>query len=576
MDPRGDRLRFALAVAALLVTMAAAMTMAALEENDTYDEAGHLAAGYAYLVIQDYGFNAEHPPLGNMLSALPLLVLRPRLPVEHPAWRMRAAPVAGALFLYRNRVRPDVLLLAGRAVTMLFALLLGLVIALWARRHFSPAAALLSLFLFASDPNFLAHGHYVTTDLFAAFFIFCACLVWLRYLSTQRLRDLLLAGLVAGAALAVKFSAIVLWPIFALLDLARNRRLRAASGLRLVIVAVLALFVIGLSYWSETWQVLRGELPLSRHSFLLGLGYLAEHNRAGRPSYLLGEVADHGWWYYFPIAFLVKTPSVLLVLSLVALVGALGRRLAQSGALLLPAAVYFALSLTSNLNLGIRHLLPVYPFLFVLAGAAVFHAGWSRRTRLALVALAAAFQLAESVRAHPHYLAFFNSFVGGSAGGWRYLADSNLDWGQDIKKLKKHLDRLGVDEVCLAYFGTTDVAYHGLRRRPLPTSREVASAGLPDCVAAISMNLLLGLYVEPGSYDWLRSLPPDAVIGHSIRVYDLRKARRAAPSEAQPQARRGPEAGSVEARLIEGAVQQILDPREQAQAPGLGERSFVA
>jgi len=523
MESSGNRVRFAVAAGALLLTMAAAMLSAALQENDSYDEGGHLAAGYAYLTIQDFGFNAEHPPLGNMLSALPLVALEPRLPSEHPAWRMRSAPVAGALFLYRNRVRPDVLLMAGRAVTMLFAVLLGLVLALWTRRRFSSAAAVFTLFLYATDPNFLAHGHYVTTDLFAAFFIFAACLAWYRYLETRRVRELLAAGLLAGVALAVKFSALVLLPVFALLDLARNRRLRGRSG-------------ISLSYWSETWQVLRGELPPSRHSFVLGIGYLAEHNREGRPSYLLGEVADHGWWYYFPVAFLVKTPSAVILLGIVAVVAALRRRLAHLGVLLVPPGVYMALSLTSNLNLGIRHLLPIYPFLFVVVGSALFHAGWSRRTRLALLALAVGFQVGESVRAHPHHLAFFNSLAGGSSHGWRYLADSNLDWGQDIKKLKRHLDGMGTDEVCLAYFGTTDVAYHGLRRRPLPTSREVEAGGPPECVSAISMNLLLGLYVEPGSYDWLRGLRPDAVIGHSIRVYDLRnsEARRAQKPSRMP------------------------------------------
>lgn len=520
----GGRARFALAAGALLAMMAAAMLSAALEENDAYDEGGHLAAGYAYLTIQDFGFNAEHPPLGNMLSALPLLALKPRLPSEHSAWRMRAAPIAGALFLYRNRIRPDVLLMAGRAVTMLFALLLGLVLALWTRRRFSQAAALFALFLYATDPNFLAHGHYVTTDLFAAFFIFCACLGWYRYLETERMRDLLAAGLLAGLALAVKFSAVVLLPVFAALDLAHTRRLHVRMAASLAVVAALSLVVIGFAYWSETWQVLRGELPLSRHSFVLGLGYLADHNREGRPTYLLGEVANHGWWYYFPVAFLVKTPAAVILLTLIGIIAALRRQLAHSSLLIIPAGIYFAMSLASNLNLGIRHLLPVYPFLFALAGAAVFHAGWSRRTRRAVVVFVITLQLAEAGRAHPHHLAFFNSLAGGSANGWKYLADSNLDWGQDVKKLKKHLDRLGTNEVCFAYFGTTDVAYHGLRRRPLPTSRQVEASGPPECIAAISMNLLLGLYVEPGSYDWLRGLEPDAVIGHSIRVYDFRKS----------------------------------------------------
>jgi 4-amino-4-deoxy-L-arabinose transferase-like glycosyltransferase len=503
---------FAAAVAVLLAAMGAAMLSSSLGDNDIYDEGGHLAAGYGYLKIQDFGFNAEHPPLGNMLSALPLLVWNPRLATEHPSWRLRAAPIAGAIFLYRNRVRPATLLLAGRAVTMAFTLLLGAVLAIWTRRRFGAAAALLALFLYATDPNFAAHGHYITTDVFAAFFIFVACLAWDKYLKSGAAADLAAAGVVLGMALAVKFSALVLVPVFALLELIERGRPSVRRMAEFSVACCAAIAVVGVSYWPDTWKVLTGDLPLAQHPCLLGFQYLAEHNRAGRPAYLLGELSNHGWWYYFPVAFAVKTPTAALLLLPAALF--FGRRRAV---LVVPPLVYFLVSLTSNLNLGIRHLLPVYPFLLVLAATGLFRL--KRRILIPVLVLTVSVQLFEWIRVYPHYLAFFNTISGGSGNGWRYLADSNLDWGQDVKRLKTYLDSRGIEEVCLAYFGTTDVAYHGVRRRHLPET----PATEVDCVGAVSVNLLLGLYVKPGSYGWLRELEPAAKVGQSIYVYDLRK-----------------------------------------------------
>jgi 4-amino-4-deoxy-L-arabinose transferase-like glycosyltransferase len=519
--PLEKRWIFAAASAALLAAMGAAMLTAALEENDIYDEGGHLAAGWAYLTVQDFDFNAEHPPLGNLISALPLLWLNPRLPTEHPSWRTRAAPVAGALFLYRNRVRPAILLLAGRAATMLFAVLLGGVIAVWTRRRFGSGPALAALFLYATDPNFTAHGHYVTTDLFAAFFIFLAALMWDRHLRKGSGRTLVMAGLVFGMALAAKFSALALAPALVLLDWIERGRPELRRLAEYVALCSIAAFVVGLTYWSDTWKMITGDLSPLRHPYWMGLQYLAEHNRAGRPSYLLGMLSNHGWWYYFPVAFAVKTPTAPLLLALAAPLWGFARLARRWPVLVAPPAIYFALSLTSHLNLGIRHLLPVYPFLFVLLGAGLFEL--RRRMRVWALVLLSAVQVTEWVGAWPYFLAFFNSLAGGSSNGWRYLADSNLDWGQDVKRLKTYLDRLGASEACLAYFGTTDVAYYGIRRRTLPLTWEKEARERTDCVAAVSVNLLLGLYVKRGSYDWLGEREPLARVGYSIYVYDLRK-----------------------------------------------------
>ncbi|MCW5981842.1 MAG: glycosyltransferase family 39 protein [Bryobacteraceae bacterium] len=548
MPPREDNAWFACAVALMLTAMGILMVASSLEENDAYDEGGHLVAGYARLRLGEYGFNTEHPPLGNALSALPLLPLNPRLATEHPSWRQSAAPIAGALFLYRNRVRPETLLFLGRLPTMLLTLALGVVIALWARARFGPAAAALATFFYAADPSFLAHGHYITTDVIAALFIFTACIGWEKYLVTRNWKHALTAGVLLGLALLSKFSTLFLLPIFAIVYLLHRPREKARLAAALALAGVIAAVIVGSGYWPETRRALSGELPLDRHSYLVGLRLVAEHSRDGHPAYLLGRVSEKGWWYYFPVVFAVKTPSAVLLLALAAIpagiVAAVRRRkrLLQTFVsvepkwliLTVPPAAYFAMSVASSINIGVRHLLPVYPFLHVLLAAVLFRARAAapRKAFAAILLAVVVLQTAETANAHPDYLAFFNTLSGASARGDRYLVDSNLDWGQAVKKLRGYMDAHSIDSVCLAYFGTTDVAYWGLRPRKLPLTWELDQRRNMNCVAAVSATLLHDVYVQSGSYAWLREREPFARVGNSIYLYEIASGRlsRTAPS----------------------------------------------
>ncbi|MCP5111153.1 MAG: hypothetical protein GY953_09985, partial [bacterium] len=182
--------------------------------------------------------------------------------------------------------------------------------------------------------------------------------------------------------------------------------------------------------------------------------------------------------------------------------------------LVVPPVAYLATTLTSGLNVGIRHVLPIYVFGFVWIAALVPRAG--RRSRIALVCLLTLLAV-ESLAVFPHHVAFFNAASGGPSMGERYLLDSNLDWGQDLKRLGAYLQSTGTKQVCLAYFGTADPAYYGIRKVNAPLTPE------SDCIAAVSVNLLHDLYVKAGEFSWLRERDPIARIGYSIYVYDLRK-----------------------------------------------------
>jgi hypothetical protein len=274
------------------------------------------------------------------------------------------------------------------------------------------------------------------------------------------------------------------------------------------------------------------KLGLPAHPYLVGLNDFAVHDREGHHAYLMGMWSEQGWWYYFPVVFAVKTPAAVLILlglcvaaGLVALARAGPRRWRirevpfEWMVLLLPPLVYFALCMRSHVNIGVRHILPVYPFLFIALAAALTRRAWGKRA-LGVLALVLA---VESVAIYPHYLAFFNGFAGGPDNGPRYLVDSNLDWGQDLNNLKKYLAAHDMKRLCICYFGRARLQYYKIDYLYLPRTAETAEREKMDCVAAISATQLQGAYVGKDAFAWLRARQPMAKIGYSIYLYDFRR-----------------------------------------------------
>lgn len=535
-------MKFRAAAAVLLALMAALLVHTSLQEAQSFDEATHIAAGYSYWKTGDHKINVEHPPLAKRIAALPLLALGLRFDTAHPHWLQPNQTELGRDFLYNNTRPADTILFWARMPTMIFTLLLGASIAWWTKSRFGPLAALSALVLFALDSNFIAHGHYVTTDVPVTFFGFLAAITWFSWLESGRKRDLALATLTLGLAAASKFSGLYLIPVHALLlfvqVLRRKRPLPAAlAGLLIAILgaALICSLVYGREFkeWRRQARALKWEAP--RHPYWHGLKTLEEHNRDGHRSYLLGEVSQQGRWNYFPIAFLVKTPAASLVLILAALAALpfLWRRAGFAAALLAYPIAYFGISMAGNINIGVRHLLPIYPFLFILAGVMI--SALPKRAAAAVLATATLAMAAESARVHPHHLAFFNAFAGGPANGHKYLLDSNLDWGQDVKKLKLYMDRHGIPFVQVAYFGMADFAYYGIPHGGLPGSDEPGKIDTLDNWVAASVTNVYDVYFDRETFGWLRRFEPTAKIGWSIYLYDLRQSTIPAGKRPLPQ-----------------------------------------
>ncbi|HXB74327.1 MAG TPA: glycosyltransferase family 39 protein [Candidatus Acidoferrales bacterium] len=562
------------AVACVAAVVGSLEVRSALGETQTWDEGIHISAGYTYLLRGDYSWNMEHPPLVKLVSALPLAWLHLDLPAPAADGKRRDQVQYGIEFLYRNRVHADTILMAARSANILLTLLFLAALAWWTRRRFGEAAALLAVVLCAFDPNLIAHGRYVTTDFPVTVFYFFACVLWVEYLERGSFRSLLPAALVFTLAMLTKFSAILLIPTFLVLYAVRWVQRPKEFPLRRLAVAGSTVLAAGCAgvlaiYWPETVRCLTTKVPLladvvnrenlvgdalwrlgrtlhlPAHRFLVGLNAVAEHNAGGHNSYLLGLRSDAGWWYYFPVVFAVKSTVAALLAAATVLAAGLWRA-ARAGfrhtpgfrnidhfrnipiltiGLAFPPVFYFVLSMTSGINIGMRHILPVYPFLYIGVAAMVMRWFGTRRKLAALGLALGLGQILECSRIAPDYLAFFNAFVGGPGNGPLYLADSNIDWGQDVKKLVHWLDAHGTRRARVFYFGNAQMRYYGVDELGFPGPRDQQGWNEIDDYCVASVTPLLGNYVPLEDLAQLRLREPVAKVGWSMYVYDLRKKK---------------------------------------------------
>jgi hypothetical protein len=529
-------------------------------ESTTVDEPQHIATGYSALVLKDYRIDPLHPPLLRMWAALPLPAMSDvHFNTNTEFWTDLNPWAFCHQFMFVDN-DADRLLASARLMTVLLGLLLGVLLFYWSRELFGFGAATIVLGLYCLEPNILAHFRLATTDPGVTCFIFGT--VYFLWRTTRQPTPWNLTGLIVFFALAQisKFSALILFPITVTLLAVhgyRTGRWRTALGIvaALAVASYAAIWAVHRFQYAPSppgggleqivtgpkvhqrlgtlanvldWVDLHRLLP---NTYVQGFS-LSQAQAQTRPAYLFGRFNTTGWWYYFPVAFLIKTPVALIILFLAGLALCAGSRatfLQKDVFFLLPPAMYLCAAMTVNTNIGLRHILPIYPFALLIAGRTVEAILASRRKLLVgfLVALCL-FQIGEVAVVSPHYLAFFNCLIGGPKNGYKYLADSNIDWGQDLKNLKKWMDANGVDHINLAYFGSADPEYYGIKctyllGSPPFASNRVEQAVLPGLVA-VSVHNLTGAGLDGNSfYKPLLDAAPVAVIGYSIRVYRVEK-----------------------------------------------------
>ena len=529
----------------LLAVLFAQLMGAATALSATVDEGFHMTSGFEYLRTGKVRLFDEHPPLVKALFAWPLLPVPDLTPPERAPGYADGNLIEAAQATVLSYAAIDRLIVACRVPVCLMTVLLAAVVYRWASRRFGDLPALAALALFAFDPNLLAHGSLATTDMGAALLIVGSMMALGAYARQPTLRRWGTAALLLGLAQGAKLTALMLLPLGGVVVLigawerpkgARGRALtRAALAYAgMVLAAALVLWAL---YGFEVRPLADGAVPLPAASHVARWQRLRTNLVYGREAFLLGQNRMHGWWQYFPVAFLVKTPLPTLVLTAIGLPVFAGdlvcavrrRRAARALALGLFPALYGLASLTSTLNIGYRHLLPVLPFLYIgIGGLLSGHRRWAEgspvRRRTVLAALAAG-QMAAALTVAPHTLPFFNRIAGGPENGWRFLADSNTDWGQTFKVLADYQAAHDLGPVKLSSFTFLDPAIYGVDYTPIAPMTG-APAVLPrrfnpaPGLYAISATTLDGVPLPyPATYSGFRHREPFARIGYAMFLY---------------------------------------------------------
>jgi 4-amino-4-deoxy-L-arabinose transferase-like glycosyltransferase len=478
-----------------------------LHESTTSDELVHVTGGVSYWKFNDYRLQPENGNLPQRWVALPAWLSGAKFPdLDQPYWRASDVWVMGHEFFYETGEDHFPRLMAARAMAALFSVALGALVFLWSLRLFGLAGAFVSLVLFTFSPTLLSHGAYATSDGCIALFMLASVGAYWRHLGRPGRGPFALSALVFGLACVAKFSAVFLIPMMALCaaaHLAARRREPARVLLSALGHAAAAYGVIWAFYgfrysafnpavpaadqFIESWPVmysltggpgrlihLLADLRALPEAFLYGAAYVVQTSQM-RGAFLNGEYSITGWRSFFVWTFVLKSTVPFLCASALGLWFALRRVPAGDRApgrpgllaltpLLALLGVYWAVSISSHLNIGHRHLVPIYPPLFILAGALGAWAAGRGRWRAALVGALLLWHAAESASIAPHYLAYFNELAGGPDRGFLHLADSNLDWGQDLPGLRDWLrdNRRPGEKAYLAYFGTGEPRYYRL------------------------------------------------------------------------------------------------------------------
>lgn len=595
-----------IALAIIMLGSLTLMIRSSLSESATMDELAHIPSGFAYVAKGDFRLNPEHPPLVKILSAIPLAVHGFNFPTNIPAWTeyVNGQWDMGTAFIYQSGNDADRLIQLARIGPMALMLLLILMTYIWSKEIMGERWAILPATIVALSPNFLAHGHYVTTDIGAAFGVLAASYFFVRSLEKPTKKNIILAGVFFGIAQLLKFSLFLLVPFFMLLAAVYgtakairsggDHKIKAFFGQVLLqirnfaAITVLGYLLIYPVYFattinypierqvSDTKYILNSvaggpdenacakltarcpeELtikmaasPLLRPyaEYLLGFLMVTQRASGGNTGYFMGEVSAAGWTAYFPAVFALKEPLPALLLAALGLIFAIGRifkkPLSTAGKRLVDylgtnfsefsmvvfITVYAVVSIRSPLNIGMRHLMPILPLIYILSAASLksFNPKYNR-----LIAAAVIVWLGiETTIAAPNYISYFNEIGGGKWNGYRNVTDSNYDWGQDLKRLTKFVEDNNIEKIAVDYFGGGNPKYYMGEDR---VEYWWSSKGNPKDQGikwlALSVNSLQqakgktheGFFRKPeDEYSWLNDpYKPYAKAGTSIFIYKL-------------------------------------------------------
>lgn len=509
-------------VTILLMSFFVQTSVFIFSKSSTWDETH--AFGLGKYLLQQHRWDVQgaiiHPPLSYYLGSIPLLFFK----YDESLWQAKldnteikllgtADVVRGQQILSLPENKDDRLLILSRLMFALLGVALGYSVYCFSRSLYGTTGGLVSLFFYSFCPNIIAFSGLTVPDLPLTAFTFMFIFFLWRSTKKQEKSNAIWAGIFLGLALLSKLTALLLLPIALFLSVlqAKNRWYKGLANS--LVVCCLAVVVLLVGYVFDLTPYYQGlQLQLN--------------NTDSTDAFLMGANST-GWWYYYPVAFMIKSPLPVIILFGVSLAIMAKKReddLRTGLFLIVPIIVFVTIFCILPKCSGIRYILPVYPFIYVLIGSLATLGNNYRKLvyALGIWSVASAFYIA------PHYMSYFNELIGGPGNGYKYLVDSNIDWGQELKGLKKYMDKNGIERVSLSYFGTDSPQRYGIQYDWLPSfflynqSPEKEVDVFRNRYLAISATNLQGTQLEDKNmFKWLMQYEPVAKIGYSIFIYDL-------------------------------------------------------
>jgi len=500
----------------------------------------------------------------NIFSALPLMFMDIDFPF--PVEDMHPREFAREYFLYENDA--DKIMFWARMPTVILALVLGLFVFLWAKKLYGSKAGFFALFLYILSPNILAHSRLTTQDFGVTLFMFVSLFAFWLFLRKPSKKMFFLVSILVGLSLSTKVTSILLFPVFFLFlilskkkvvfEFFRRKNLLGRSlnaFVLLFFMALIGFFIVFLvhslevhpvynqddPYYSPEWRsderldlIVEGlplgdklggvykffvtEIPVPGPHYFQGLYTQWVISQGGTKSFLMGEFSDKGFWNYFLIAFLIKTPIAMLLFLLFSIVlfnKTRSRKIMDELFLIVPFLFVFLFFSAGNFHVGLRHILFIYPVMFVFASKIV---NFRRKWFYLLIGVLCVGYAVSSFMIYPHYLEYFNEFVG-PEDGYAYLLDSNLDWGQDFKLLAGYVNDNGISHIWLKTYSFDSPSYRGINATELECNQRV------EGLVAVDANALQGLIPEErGCYSWLKEYEPVDRVAYTFFIYDIEKS----------------------------------------------------
>ncbi len=535
----------------VILSLTAALLYQAKHSGLTVDEPSHFAAAYAYWLGEDILIPADTPPLSRMIGGWVPRVMGAADPRQSKYWASRDAYPIGYGILGNVEKRGRRLLFFSRLPFLLFPLGIVFVVWHWGRQLYGELTALLIAVCVALEPTVSGHGALINSDVPSAFSALLFAYAAWRYWTDPGVRRLLLLTSAIAIAVLTKFTLLPLFFIGYALALWRGPRLFAAALIPIATwAAILAsgqfqaqpispeklatILGPGVPAWVLPMASVPARLPWPTQ-FVEGLDFITSTLRGGGyTGYMLGHKI-YGWTPgYFPLAWAVKVPVALQLLTVVGLAGFVIRvfksRLQSAEVFIWGLGLlFFGLGMASNFHIGFRHVMPALPLLILGSGGMLDHWLASRLGRAAVL-LGMVWLVFASANVYPQGVAYFNEWAGGPKNGWRYLADSNIDWGQNYPELGLYMKRNDVKEARCFLFGY-DNPWHYMWEGTL-SPQEWPTAEMPGTARyhplpgtyAISVNVLTGLLLPPGQENYLeefRGRTPTAYAGYSILIYNV-------------------------------------------------------